>query len=153
MTGCTDKRPFSYRSDPVVPDFADSRPIAFMDSACVLCCFGARAISRLDRSGNIRICPVQSPLGRAVLRHYEFDPSDPESWLYLEHGKAYSGLDAMIRIAQYADRARILARAVGRLPPSWRAWIYRRIARNRYWFGRTDICQIPSSELRARLIK
>ncbi|MEM7075191.1 MAG: DUF393 domain-containing protein [Pseudomonadota bacterium] len=136
-----------------MPDFDDSKPIAFMDGDCMLCCFGARAISKLDRSGNIRICPVQSPLGRSVLRHYDIDPSDPESWLYLEHGKAYSGFDAMIRIALYVGVARRLVLAVARLPTSWRVWIYQRIARNRHWSGRANICRIPSSELRARLIR
>lgn len=153
MTSSIEKRPFSYRVDPSVPNFDDSKPIAFMDGACVLCCFGARAISKLDRSGDIKICPVESPLGHAVLRHYAIDPIDPESWLYLEQGRAYSGFDAMIRIALYTNRARNLALAVARLPPGWRAWLYRRIARNRYWFGRTDICQTPSADLRARLVK
>ncbi|MEM9393376.1 MAG: DUF393 domain-containing protein [Pseudomonadota bacterium] len=153
MKDCIDQRAFSYRSDPAVPEFDDSTPIAFMDGECVLCCFGARAISKLDRSGDIRICPVQSSLGQAVLCHFEMAPDDPESWLYLEQGKAYTGFDAMIRIALYADCARFLALAVARLPQSSRAWLYRRIARNRFWFGRTDICKRPSPDLLARLIR
>ena len=153
MTKCIENGPYSYRSDSAVPAFNDARPIAFMDGACALCCIGARAISKLDQSGNIRICPVQCALGRAVLQHYEIDVEDPESWLYLERGKAYSGLDGMIRVAIYTGRAPGVATALSHLPDSWRAWIYRRIARNRYWFGRSDICQIPSPNLRARLMQ
>lgn len=34
-----------------------------------------------------------------------------------------------------------------------REWLYRRIARNRYLFGKTDICAAPDPRLRARLLQ
>lgn len=39
------------------------------------------------------------------------------------------------------------------LPRPLRNWLYDRIAKNRYaMFGRKDSCEIPSAELRGRLI-
>jgi DCC1-like thiol-disulfide oxidoreductase len=58
---------YSYRHDPSVPEFDDSGPITFMDGDCTLCSTGARLIARLDRCREFRICPVQTPLGKAVL--------------------------------------------------------------------------------------
>ena len=59
---------YSYRDDPDVPAFDDRNPIVFMDGTCALCTTSARMIARFDRSQAFRICPVQSPTGRAVLK-------------------------------------------------------------------------------------
>ena len=45
-----------------------------------------------------------------------------------------------------------LATALRILPRSLREWLYRRIARNRYRFGRTDMCATPDAGLRRRLM-
>jgi predicted DCC family thiol-disulfide oxidoreductase YuxK len=39
------------------------------------------------------------------------------------------------------------------LPRPLRDWLYNRIARNRYdWFGRRDVCYVPTPELRSRFL-
>jgi predicted DCC family thiol-disulfide oxidoreductase YuxK len=38
------------------------------------------------------------------------------------------------------------------LPRGVREWLYRRIARNRYRFGRYDMCATPDPGLRRRLM-
>ncbi|MEM7446243.1 MAG: DCC1-like thiol-disulfide oxidoreductase family protein, partial [Pseudomonadota bacterium] len=74
---------YSYRRDPNVHDFDDTRPIVIMDGECALCARSARLLSRLDKREEFRICPSQSPLGRAVLGHYGLNADDPDTWLYL----------------------------------------------------------------------
>ena len=100
MADRVEREPFSYRNDPAVPAFDDGRPIAIVDGACALCAGSARLLSRLDKSGEFRICASQSRLGGAILRHYGLDPQDPDTWLYLADGRAYSSLDAMIRVGR-----------------------------------------------------
>jgi predicted DCC family thiol-disulfide oxidoreductase YuxK len=153
MAQVSDRPPYSYRDDPAVPDFDDSGPIAFMDGECILCAGGARTIARLDRRREFRICPTQSPLGEAVVRHYGLEPGDPETWLYLEEGRGFSGMEAMIRIgARLGGAGRVLG--FFRLYPApAREWLYRRIARNRHVFGKTDMCRMADPELQARLIQ
>ena len=80
------------------PHFDDSGPVAIMDGDCVLCASGARAIARFDRERFFRIGRTQSALGAALVRHYGLEPEDPETWLYLEDGRAWSGMEAIIRI-------------------------------------------------------
>lgn len=82
---------------PLPADLPDA-PIAFMDRDCALCSFGARMIHRLDRTGQVRICPVQSQTGQAVLAHYDVALDDPDSWIFLEAGHASFDFDAMIWI-------------------------------------------------------
>ena len=148
------QRPYSYRDDPAVPAFDDSRPIAFVDGQCALCTTGARLIARFDRKQEFRICRVQAPLGRAVLRHYGLDPDDAESWLYLIEGRAYTSLDGVIRAGTRIGGAGRLLQVFRLLPRSAQDWLYRRIARNRYrLFGYTDLCAVPDAALRARLME
>ena len=124
-----------------------------MDGECVLCATGARAIARFDRERCFRIGRTQSALGAALVRHYGLEPDDPETWLYLEDGRAWSGMEAIIRIgARLGGPGRLLG-VMRLLPRSAREWLYRRVAHNRYRFGRTDMCDLPDPELRARLLE
>ncbi|MCF6443968.1 thiol-disulfide oxidoreductase DCC family protein [Nereida sp. MMG025] len=131
----------------------DPFPIAYMDGQCSLCSFGARAIDWLDRSGQIRICPVQSERGRAALAAHGLDPEDPESWLFIADGQAWDGFDAVAQVGRRCGGLGHVVRVVMILPAPLRQWLYRRVARNRYrLFGRREMCQIPSASLQARLI-
>lgn len=146
--------PFSHRGDRQVPDFPDEGPVVFMDGHCGLCSRGARVIARLDTRGEFRICTTESSLGQAVLTHYGLDPRDPDSWLYLEDGRAYTSLDAVVRVGR---RVGGVGRALGvfsLLPRSVQDWLYGRIARNRYRFmGRADLCALPDPAVRKRLLE
>lgn len=143
---------FSWRSDPGVPIFDENRVLVVMDGDCALCSATARRIARLDRADRVRICTAQSPLGRALLAHYDLSPDDPDSWLMLEAGRAYGSLDAVIRLFPALSGRYAALRVLRVLPPVMQDWLYARIARNRYHFGKTDICTLPDPELRRRLV-
>jgi predicted DCC family thiol-disulfide oxidoreductase YuxK len=146
--------PYSYRNDSNVPVFSDNTPIAVMDGECALCSWGARMIHRLDQSGRVRICPVQSPLGRALLKHYGLRAEDPTSWLYLDAGQAYMDFEGMIHAGRSFGGWGHLVVALRLFPRPVRNWLYRRLARNRYMlFGKGDICALPDPEFRKRLIE
>ena len=148
-----DREDYSYRRDSAVPAFDDGGPVVFMDGGCALCTGAARTIAKLDRAGEFRICPVESEIGQAILKHYGLDPRDPDSWLYLVDGKAYVSLEAIARAgARLGGGARLL-HAFMILPRPVQDWLYRRIARNRYWiFGRATMCAVPDPELKRRLL-
>jgi predicted DCC family thiol-disulfide oxidoreductase YuxK len=144
---------YSYRADPSVPAFDDRFPIAVMDAHCALCSAGARWIDRLDRSGTVRICPLPSPLGSALMRHYGMRVDDPQSWLLIENGCGVSELDAVVQLARRCGWLGQLLRPLMLLPRRWRSALYRWVARNRIrWFGRADLCAAPTPSLRQRLI-
>lgn len=143
---------YSFRQDENVPDFDDLRPIAFMDGECVLCSWGAKKIDKLDTQRNIRICPIQSDLGRAMLKHYGVDPNDPETWLFIYEGRAYSSSHAIIQVLRATNRLKALTVLLALIPQRLREWAYRGVARNRYLTGRTDLCAVASPSLKDRLI-
>lgn len=152
MARLFERTAYSYREDAAVPRFDDGGPVAVMDGDCALCSWGARTIARLDRDESFRICPVQSGPGDALVRHYGLDPGDPETWLFLEHGRAWTGMEAIIRIGERLGGAGRVATAMRVFPRPIREWLYRRIARNRHRFGRSDMCAIPDERLRRRLM-
>lgn len=129
-------------------------PVLVMDSDCVLCTWGARTISRIDKRGEFRICPAASPRGQAILKYFGLAPDDPESWLVVEDGRAFGSLEAMIRVGRRCGGWGHLLRLLAILPRPVQDWLYVRVARNRYRiFGRTDMCAIPDPELKRRLIE
>lgn len=146
--------PFSFRDDPAVPAFDDQAPVAVMDANCALCSWGARMVHRLDQSKTVRICPVQSPLGAALMRHYGLEPNDPESWLFIENGMPHVDFEAVIHAGQTFGgfgRASLALRVV---PKPFRDWLYRRVARNRYaMFGHSDFCALPDPSFQRRLLR
>lgn len=146
--------PFSFRRDPQVPRFADEAPLAVMDAECALCSWGARMIHRLDQGGSVRICPIQSPLGAALLRHYGLEPGDPSSWLFIDEGVAHRDFEAVVHAARRFGGWGRLAVVLLVLPRPLRDWLYRRLARNRYAiFGRADMCALPDPAFQKRLLR
>jgi predicted DCC family thiol-disulfide oxidoreductase YuxK len=157
--GFADDRPimtkaFSFRDDPAVPTFDDSLPVAVMDAECAICSWGARMIHRLDRSGKVRICPVQSPLGSALLHHYGLRPDDPVSWLFLDKGLPRVDFEAVLHAGwQFGGWARLTA-VLRIFPKPLRDWLYQRLARNRYaLFGHADLCALPDPAFQNRLLR
>ncbi|HEV7368625.1 DUF393 domain-containing protein [Arenibaculum sp.] len=154
MKNLVSREPYSYRRDPAVPGFEDGGPVAVMDGECALCATGARLIARFDKASEFRICRAQTGLGAALLRHYGLDSDDPESWLYIVDGRAFTALDGMIRAGARVGGAGWLLQPLRLLPRPVQDWLYRRLARNRYrLFGRTDMCGLPDPALRARLME
>lgn len=154
MTLPQPQAPYAYRDDPNVPEFDDTRPVVVMDGECVLCSFGARLIARFDRRGEFRICRMQTPLGRALLRHYGLREDDPESWLYLVEGRAYTAVDAMLRAGQRMGGVGHVLWPLRLVPRPLQNRLYLWLACHRYrLFGRTDLCSLPDPALRARLME
>ncbi|MEO1468131.1 MAG: DCC1-like thiol-disulfide oxidoreductase family protein [Pseudomonadota bacterium] len=150
----TDRPAYAYRDDPAVPAFPDAGAVLFVDGDCALCSRWARLVARHDRAGRMRLCPVQSVTGRAVMRHFGLDPDDPASWLCLVDGRAHGGIEGIaVATRMLGGWPALAGRLAMLLPGGWRRWLYARIARNRYGvMGRGDLCALPDPAVRARLI-
>ncbi|MER9653500.1 DCC1-like thiol-disulfide oxidoreductase family protein [Mesorhizobium sp. M0152] len=133
--------------------FDGSQPLIVFDGACVLCSGFVRMVVRLDRKRRFRFATAQSPLGEALFRKHGLRTDSYETNLVLVDGAAFTQLDSFIEVMSELGWPWRAARALLLLPRPIRNWLYNRIAKNRYaLFGRKNTCDIPSAELRARLI-
>ena len=145
---------YSYRKDASVPDFDDADLRAVMDAHCGLCSKGAQWIVRNDDQRRFKIIPLQSELGSALMHHYGLNPDDPSSWLFIENGKAYTSMDAVIRVGQYLGGFSSWLVILRIIPKPVQDVFYRFIARNRYrFFGKTDLCALPHEGVQERLLR
>jgi predicted DCC family thiol-disulfide oxidoreductase YuxK len=135
---------YGWREDPSVPAFADDRPILIFDGHCVLCSSFARFILRHDRERRFRLLAAQTPLGTALYRHLGLDPTDYETNILLEDGRAWLKSEGSIRVFERLGFPWSLM-AIGRvLPRPARDGLYAIVARNRLrWFGRRATCYRP----------
>lgn len=126
-------------------------PTWLYDGVCILCSGGVRYTLKHERDHSIRFVAIQSREGRALATSHGIDPDEPESFLFIENGKALAKSDGVLALLEHLDGpARVLL--VGRwLPRPIRDWLYDRIARNRYrLFGKKTACEAPDPAQRHR---
>ena len=142
---------YSYRTDPDVPDFDDSRPLFVFDGHCGLCSGGVRWLMRSDKKGAVAFTSAQGALGASLYRHYAINMD--ETYLLIEGGHAWGMSGGYLRLMPVIGGFWRLYGLLRAVPESWRDAAYRMIARNRYrWFGRHDYCALLTEEQRRRLI-
>ncbi len=128
-------------------------PVWLFDGVCVLCSGAVHYTLRHEKHPDIRFIAIQSEEGRAIAREHGVDPDDPETFLFVEKGRALPKSDGVIALAAHlGGPARFLR--IGRfLPRVARDFLYDLIARNRYrLFGRRETCLIPDPETRHRFV-
>jgi predicted DCC family thiol-disulfide oxidoreductase YuxK len=145
---------FSYRADPQVPGFNDSRPVIVFDGVCVLCHGFARFVARVDTAQRFRFTTAQSPLGRGLFHHYGLNPTDFETNLLIADGHAYGKIAAFSRIMRQLGLPwSALGHALRLIPAVIGDPAYDIVARNRYrLFGRHAVCAQPDASWAERVI-
>lgn len=148
-----DTVPYSYRSDPAVPDFADDKPVIVFDGHCVMCSAGANYVLKRDRAKHFRLLAAQSPLGEAIYAHYGLKPADYSTNLLIEQGRVRVKSDGTLAMMAGLGFPWTLTGVFRIIPPQLRNAIYNVIARNRLkWFGRSDVCYMPSADDQDRFL-
>lgn len=146
--------PYSYLGDASVPELPRRKVVLVMDGDCALCSWGARTIAHNDPHDLFRITTVTSKTGKALLKHYKLDPDDPWSWMAVHRGEARTSSDAICYVLKRMGWQWAWIGWVGHhMPHAIREPLYRFVARNRIkWFGRKQMCAMPTDPLRVRLL-
>jgi predicted DCC family thiol-disulfide oxidoreductase YuxK len=127
-------------------------PIVFFDGVCNLCNASVQFILKRDHAQVFCFAPLQGETFAAL--DIPEKEKLPDSIILLENGKLYAESAAVLRIARRLSLPWRYLALPGWLFPSFvRDPIYRLIARNRYrWFGKKDVCYLPTSELKSRFL-
>lgn len=145
------KQPYSYRDDPEVPAFDDTKALFVFDGICALCSGGASWIMRHDDKGCVNFTPAQEALGQALYAHYGVEMD--ESYLLIANGRAYTASHGYLELCRILGDWWHVLRITAIIPERLRDWLYALLARNRYrWFGKVDYCGLLTEEQRQRLV-
>lgn len=126
-------------------------PIWLYDGVCVLCSGGVRYTLKHERDHAIRFVAIQSREGRALALAHGIDPDTPESFLFIENGRALAKSAGVLALLDHLDGPARLLLAGRLLPKPLRDWLYDRVARNRYrLFGQKTACDMPDPAQRHR---
>lgn len=126
-------------------------PVWLYDGVCVLCSGSVHYTLRHERDHAIRFVAIQSREGRTLAQAHGIDPDDPESFLFIEDGRALQKSDGVLALLAHLDGPARLLLAGAVLPRAMRDWLYDRVARNRYrLFGRKTACEMPDPAQRYR---
>ena len=121
------------------------------DGTCIFCSGFARFMARNDRKARFRFVTAQSEKGRVLYNCYGLDPDLMETNIVIVDGVAHVKMAAFAAAVRAIGWPWRLFAVLGYIPQPLSDWLYDRIARNRYLFGRRK-CILPSDELRGRIV-
>jgi predicted DCC family thiol-disulfide oxidoreductase YuxK len=144
---------------PAAPLPAEGRGthLVLYDGVCGLCNFASQFILARDPRGTFDFASLQSATGRRWLERSGRNPDDLESFVLVRHYRTSPAVldKSAAALAVVADLGAPWSwlRVFRVLPAGVRNALYDVIARHRYrWFGRYDVCRIPTPAERGRFV-
>jgi predicted DCC family thiol-disulfide oxidoreductase YuxK len=125
--------------------------VILFDGVCNLCNGYVQFVIARDPAGRFRFGTLQSEAAQRLIGAAA--PSLPDSFVLVEEGRIWTQSSAMLRVFRQLRFPWPLAYGLMIVPRSVRDWVYQRVSRNRYrWFGKRDVCMVPTAALRTRFI-
>jgi predicted DCC family thiol-disulfide oxidoreductase YuxK len=136
----------------------EGRALLLYDGVCALCNGVVQFFLKHDKLEKLRYAPLQSPLGREMLAHFQINTL-PDGVILVTDAltrreRLYHRSDAVAAALQLLPGTwRLVGRSLSLIPRRMRDFAYGIIARMRYrLFGRYTTCPIPPANQRSRLL-
>ncbi len=128
--------------------------IILFDGICNLCNSSVIFILQHEKDPSFRFASIQSEIGKELLAWCGLPSDYIEAVILMDRGKIYLGSTATLQIGRKLKFPWTILSSLGLLFPKFvREWVYSQIAKHRYrWFGKRDVCMVPTGALRARFI-
>jgi predicted DCC family thiol-disulfide oxidoreductase YuxK len=127
--------------------------VIFFDGECNLCSGAIKFILKRDQKGYFKFASLQSVYARNHLKKFGMD-NRYETIVLLLDNKVFLKSDAALEIARRMDFPWTILYALKIFPKALRNSVYDLIARHRYrWFGKSDQCMIPTSDITERFVE
>ena len=128
-------------------------PILLFDGHCNFCNAWVRLIVRRDTAKKILFAPLQSSVGRKMLKEQKLDVNYTDSLVFFEEERFTVSSTAALRIYSYLDGWERHLQLLSVVPRPFRDALYHFIAKYRYkLFGRKEQCMVPTPELKERFL-
>lgn len=126
--------------------------IILFDGTCAFCEGSVRFIADRD-NGHFKFGASQNPEGQALLAQFGTTRDATKSLILIEDNQIYLRSTAVLRVAGHMSAPWRYARVLLVIPAPVRDAVYRVVAAVRHRIaGRSNACEIPPPEIRARLI-
>jgi predicted DCC family thiol-disulfide oxidoreductase YuxK len=123
------------------------------DGVCNLCNGFVQFVIARDPNSRFQFAALQSHAARRLLGPPTPHAGALDTVVLIEDGRVFTRSAAALRIARGLTFPWPLAYAFLIVPRPLRDGVYGLVARYRYhWFGRRDVCMVPTAELRARFL-
>ncbi|WP_059051325.1 thiol-disulfide oxidoreductase DCC family protein [Paenibacillus senegalimassiliensis] len=127
--------------------------IVLFDGVCHLCQGAVKFIIKRDSKQKFHFASLQSPSARRLLKEAGLDGESLETMILIEQGVYHTRSTAALRIARALRFPWPLLYTFILVPKPWRDVVYTAIAKRRYrWFGKDEVCMMPTAELKARFL-
>lgn len=131
---------------------AEPEVVVFFDGVCNFCNSAVRWLIERDSTGNIRYASLQSTYAERALGNRGIS-RELLSVVLLEGDRVYQRSTAALRLVRRLRFPWPLLFGLILVPRPARDFMYDQFARRRYaWFGKSDVCSIPSQEIRKRFL-
>jgi predicted DCC family thiol-disulfide oxidoreductase YuxK len=133
---------------------SSTQHIILFDGVCNLCTSSVQFIIKRDREKIFRFASLQSEFGQQFLASRRDIPEKLDSIVYLENDKVYIKSPAVLKILHKLGRIYSFSVIFWIIPRFLRDAMYDLIARKRYrWFGKKEICMVPTPDLKERFLE
>lgn len=127
--------------------------VVLFDGVCNLCNGAVRFIIARDPKSRFRFAALDSDAARDVLRDRVVSEPLPDSIVLVDSTGVFTRSTAALRIARRLRFPWPIAAVFLLIPSPLRDAVYDFIARRRYrWFGKRDLCWMPTPELQSRFL-
>jgi predicted DCC family thiol-disulfide oxidoreductase YuxK len=127
--------------------------LILFDGVCNLCSALVQFVIRHDPAAKFRFAAIQSEIGKEIFQGHGLDPADLQTFVFIANGRMFVRSDAAIEVLSRCGGAWRLFTIFRLVPRMVRDSSYSFIARNRYrWFGRKEVCMIPTAEIKERFL-
>ncbi|GGF98207.1 thiol-disulfide oxidoreductase DCC family protein [Paenibacillus abyssi] len=128
--------------------------LLLIDGHCNLCHAITRFVIKRDAAMRFQFASIQSKAGQRLLAEGSLAADDLDTFVMIQNGRYYTKSDAALRVFGKLGRLWPLLYPLIVFPAFIRDIVYDYIAGRRYrWFGRNEVCLMPTAELRRRFIE
>ena len=123
------------------------------DGVCNLCSGFVVFTIKRDPDAKFKFASLQSNEGGNLQKEFGIDPDNIKTMVLVENDNYYIKSDAVLRIFKHLDGMWFILYYLIYIPRPIRNFVYDLVANNRYrWFGKKDVCMLPTPELKKRFL-
>ena len=135
-------------------DIPKNKKVILFDGVCNLCNQSVLKIIKYDKRNTFLFTALQSEKGKEILKLLRINSSKVDSIVLYDTGVSYDiKSTAALKIMQDFKGLWRISFLFLFIPEYIRNYLYDVIAKNRYqWFGKKEVCMIPTPELKAKFL-